>query len=105
MKESLPLFDDTRDVHLDARLDKRTGERACERTDERTDKQTEKRMHKRENAANDQHMAAAQRLARQFKRSKVKPRDRLRAGRLICRHLVAMLHDIEAAEKGQQNPH
>jgi hypothetical protein len=39
-------------------------------------------------------------LAREFKRSKVKAPDRVRTGRLICRHLVAMLHDIELDADG-----
>lgn len=81
MKESLPLFGD--------------GHQPAEPAAAQTQRQPAEGLH----------MQAARRLARQFKRSKVQPRDRVRTGRLICRHLVAMLHDLEDQKTGAKPPH
>jgi len=85
MKESLPLFDDVQEAADTASPASRSvGD--C--------------LH------DDLHLEAAQRLARRFKRSKVQARDRVRTGRLICRHLVAMLHDIdEDDDRGDSRKH
>jgi hypothetical protein len=47
------------------------------------------------------HLAAARRLAKRMARLRDHSPEQLRAGRMICRHLVAMLKEIEA----NQRPH
>jgi hypothetical protein len=48
------------------------------------------------------HLAAARRLSKRIARLPDRSEEQTRAGRQICRHLVAMLKDIEAQ---QQPPH
>lgn len=92
MKESLPLFDDVQEATDTGSPASQSAGAVAGQLD---------RVH------DDLHLAAARRLARRFKRSKVQARDRVRTGRLICRHLVAMLHDIETEdgedEDGRRN--
>jgi hypothetical protein len=90
MKESLPLFNERQETQESR---PRGGLRAG--TPPGGSRPVGKERH-----PDDLHMEAARRLAREFKRSKVKAPDRVRTGRLICRHLVAMLHDIELDADG-----
>jgi hypothetical protein len=45
----------------------------------------------------DAHLQAARQLSRQMARLPDQSPEQLRAGRLICRHLIAMLEQAEAA--------
>lgn len=58
------------------------------------------RRHDRADAQR-RHLAAARRLSERMARLRDRSAEQTRAGRQICRHLVAMLKDIEA----QQTPH
>lgn len=50
-------------------------------------------------AAQQQHLLAARRLARRMARFADQSPEQLRAGRQICRHLVAMLKEAETSTR------
>jgi hypothetical protein len=50
-------------------------------------------------AAQQQHLLAARRLARRMVRFADQSPEQLRAGRQICRHLVAMLKEAETSTR------
>ena len=49
-------------------------------------------------ARNDRHLQAARQLSRRMARLPDQSPEQLRAGQLICRHLVAMLEQSKAAD-------
>lgn len=49
------------------------------------------------------HLASAKRLSRAMRRIPINSKQHIQAGRLVCRHLVAMLHDSPAHNTGAIN--
>ena len=76
---SLPLFDESPPVGTAANVAKAAAPRASVRPLE----------------ARQAHLSAARRLARQMRRFADRSAEQVRAGQQICRHLVAMLEDVD----------
>jgi len=85
-QNSLSLFDDSPDDAVDEASTVAAAVAAQARSERSRD--TQKR-----------HLLAARRLSRRMTRFADQSPEQLRAGRQICRHLVAMLKEVETAPR------
>jgi len=98
VQESLPLF--TGDV-FSGRMHSRPADckrdaknKALKQSDNLFTAKFEQKPDKRtQTLARQDHLACAKRLSRAMQRIPVNSRQHIQAGRLVCHHLVAMLHD------------
>ena len=74
MQQSLPLFDDS--IEPDLAASNRSAGKVRDKS-----------------VGGEDHLASAKRLSRAMRRIPSNSQQQIRAGRLVCRHLLAMLHD------------